>query len=219
MVNIEQLASKTRLLGGLSPTSLRKIIGEGRTEQLNRGKILFVEGEAGTAIYILAAGSMRLFRSDEEGREATVHFVRPGELFAEVVLFDREQYPVTAEARESSTVVRIGRSHVLSLLADEEFRFDFLANVMRKLSFLASQVYILSSCEVRERLLRFLSRRFGPGPRYRMDLSKREVAEAIATTPETLSRVLAKLERREELVWRRNEIHIADSLRRGDDFA
>ena len=79
-----------------------------------------------------------------------------------------------------------------------------------RLRFLAQQVYVLSSCDVRERLLRFFIGRFGKKNRYHVDLSKKDVAEAIATTPETLSRVLARMEERGELQWERTEITVAD---------
>ena len=215
MVNFDTVVAETDLLGGLSPRSLKKITDTQRVRSLPRGGLLFTEGDEGTAIYVLATGSMRLFRSDEEGREAVVHLVRPGEVFAEAVLFDQETYPVSAQAREDSQLVEIPKARVLALLEDPGFRRDFFANIMRKLRFLAQQVFVLSSCDVRERLLRFLAGRFGKGSYYRMDLSKKEVAEAIATTPETLSRVLAQLERSGTLRWERNEIHLAPSAWEG----
>ena len=209
-MNFDALVAQTDLLGGLSSRSLRKITETQRIRSLPKGGLLFLEGDAGTAIYVLASGSIRLFRSDEEGREAVVHLVRPGEVFAEAVLFDEERYPVSAEAREDSQVVEIERERVLSLLEDPAFRNDFFSNIMRKLKFLAQQVYVLSSCDVRERLLRFLEGRFGKRIHYHIDLSKKEVASAIATTPETLSRVLARMEEDGILSWNRREIRVSE---------
>jgi CRP-like cAMP-binding protein len=80
---------------------------------------------------------------------------------------------------------------------------------MRKLRFLTQQVYVLSSCDVQERLLRFLAGRYGKMTHYRIDLSKKDVAAAIATTPETLSRVIARMESDDVLRWQRNEIFLA----------
>ena len=209
-MNFDALVAQTDLLGGLSSRSLRKITETQRIRSLPKGGLLFLEGDEGAAIYVLASGSIRLFRSDEEGREAVVHLVRPGEVFAEAVLFDEERYPVSAEAREDSQVVEIPKERVLSLLDDPAFRNDFFSNIMRKLKFLAQQVYVLSSCDVRERLLRFLEGRFGKRIHYRIDLSKKEVASAIATTPETLSRVLARMEADGVLSWNRREIRVSE---------
>ena len=214
-MNFDDIVARTDLLGGLSPRSLRKITETQRIRSLPKGGMLFFEGDEGQAIYVLATGSIRLFRSDEDGREAIVHLVRPGEVFAEAVLFDTGRYPVSAQAREDSQLVEIDTARVHRLLEDPAFRADFFSTIMRKLRFLAQQVYVLSSCDVRERLLRFLVGRFGKKNRYHVDLSKKDVAEAIATKPETLSRVLARLEENGKLRWERTEITVADDTWEG----
>lgn len=216
-MDFDELLARTDLLGGLSPQSTRRITETQRVRSLPKRSMLFFEGDEGHAIYVLAGGSIRLFRSDEEGREAVVHLVRPGEVFAEAVLFDTETYPVSAQAREDSQVVEIEKARVLALLSDPEFRHEFFSNIMRKLRYLAQQVYVLSSCDVRERLLRFLAARYGKTTRYRVDLSKKDVAEAIATTPETLSRVLARMESEGSIRWERNEIELSAAAWQGID--
>lgn len=192
---------RTDLLGELSPESLELLTATARIRRLAGNERLFTEGEAAAFVYVLDSGSLRLFRSDHEGHEAVFHLVRPGELFAEVVLFETDVYPVSAEAREDSRVVVIPVSRVRALLEQETFRRDFLATVMRKVRFLGNQVFVLSSCDVRERLLRFLEQRYGTRSVYTIELSKKEVAGAIATTPETLSRVLSRMEADGTLSW------------------
>ena len=208
------------LLGGLSPESLAKFVQEKRVRALSKGAMLFREGQEGAAIYVLASGSLRLFRTDAEGREAVIHIVRPGELFAETILFETGSYPVSAEARDDSEVIEVGVSRVHELLTDGAFRRDFLATIMRKLRFLARQVYVLSSCDVRERLLRFLAERYGRRTAYRIELSKKEVAAAIATTPETLSRLLGRMERDGSLTWEGQSLTLTrtiwDDVRMGE---
>jgi len=197
----ETEAGHAGLLGGFSPVSLARMTDGQRTRTLAKGEILFLEHQHGTSVYALESGSMRLFRTDAEGREAVIHLVRAGELFAEAILFETDRYPVSAQAREDSVVHEIAPSHIHGLLAEEAFRRDFLTTIMRKVRFLGRQVYVLSSCDVRERLLRFLAERYGRRNRYRIELSKKEVAAAIATTPETLSRVLGRLEEDGSLSW------------------
>ncbi len=200
-MEITEIMRGNDLLGGLSPESLALLVTEGRVRHLEKGDRLFTEGDAAPAVYVLATGSVRLFRSGTDDREAVLHLVRPGELFAEVALFETDHYPVTAEAREDSEIVEIHVSHVRALLEDETFRNDFLSTVMRKVRFLGNQVYVLSSCDVRERLVRFLQERYGRRSVYKIELTKKEVAAAIATTPETLSRVLTRLEADGTLSW------------------
>ncbi len=216
-MGISDAVRSNDLLGGLSPESLAKFAREKRVRNLQKGNMLFREGQEGRAIYVLASGSLRLFRTDGEGREAVIHIVRPGELFAETILFESDSYPVSAEAREDSEVIEVAAARVHELLTDGAFRRDFLATIMRKLRYLARQVYVLSSCDVRERLLRFLAERYGRRTAYRIELSKKEVAAAIATTPETLSRLLARMERDGSLTWEGQHVQLARTI--WDDVA
>lgn len=57
---------------------------------------------------------------------------------------------------------------------------------------------------------RFLQRRYGRQSGYEIELTKKEVAAAIATTPETLSRVLTRLESEGTLTWVGATIRLAD---------
>lgn len=174
--------------------------------------MLFVEGEVGDAVFRLLAGSIRLFRSAPDGREVTIHLVAPGDLFAEIVLFERDTYPVSAVALEDSRLAVIRRDRLTRLLADASFREDFLRNLVGKMRFLSQQLYVLTTMDVRERLIRFLEVRFGRVSRISIDLSKKETAAAISVRPETLSRTLAALAGEKLLTWRGRTITIADAL-------
>lgn len=176
------------------------------------GSMLFLEGEEGHTIYRLVAGAIRLFKTAPDGREVTIHMVAPGDLFAEIVLFERDTYPVSAIALEPSTVTVIRRERVHQLLADAPFREEFLRNLVGKMRFLSQQLYVLATMDVRARLLRFLEVRYGRVARIGMDLNKQDTAAAISVRPETLSRALAALKDEGLLTWERNTIELAPEI-------
>jgi len=66
-----------------------------------------------------------------------------------------------------------------------------------------------ASSSPQRRFLRFLAERYGRRSIYRIELSKQEVAAAIATRPETLSRVLRRMEEEELLGWKDSELRIS----------
>ena len=84
--------------GGLTNRSLEKLEGVQKRRTVAAGSILFLEDEEGRLLYRLISGSIRLFRSTPDGREVTIHLVEPGDLFAEIVLFERDTYPASAAA-------------------------------------------------------------------------------------------------------------------------
>ena len=119
--------------------------------------------------------------------------VRPGETFAEVILFEETRYPVTAVALTDVLLLKILRRDLQRLLEDGGFRGDFIAMLMRKQRYLAERIRLLSTQNVEERLFHFLREQYGPAERIEMGISRKALAAAIGTTPETLSRLLRRL--------------------------
>lgn len=58
--------------------------------------MLFVEGDASDRVFILLGGRVRVFRTDEEGREALLAIRGPGDLLGELAAVDG--YPRSASA-------------------------------------------------------------------------------------------------------------------------
>jgi len=168
--------------------------------KLRKRELLFTEGERGHAVYLCARGSVRLFKSGPGGQEVAIRVIPPGEVFAEVILFEQNRYPVSAIALEDGLVFLLPRFQFECLLADPGFRRDFIANLIAKMRYLAEQVQSMTTDDVESRFFRFLEA-YGGAEEIRIPLSKKDVAAAIGTTPETLSRVLLKLRREGRLFW------------------
>ena len=83
---------------------------------------------------------------------------------------------------------------------------DFFSNLMAKMRYLAEQVQYLTSYDVETRFFRFLKERSGNEEEIRINLSKKDVAAAVGTTPETLSRLLSRLKDEKKLIWEGNKI-------------
>ncbi|MFP4430546.1 MAG: Crp/Fnr family transcriptional regulator, partial [Spirochaetaceae bacterium] len=211
-MSMNNQASKVPLFEGLPHRSLVRLERIQRSRVIPKGQILFTEGSEGDAVFILDSGAIKLFRTSEEGRETVVHVVRPGELFAEVVLFGRPDYPVSAEAVAVSRVRSLSVEGLRTLLDEEQFRLDFFANIMDKLRLLADRIHILTSCDLTERLLRFLEGRYGRDDGYDVDLPKKDVAAAIGTTPETLSRLITELSQQGMMSWRGRKLTLSPEI-------
>ena len=151
---------------------------------------------------LLAQGQVQLHKIAPDGTEVVIKVVKPGESFSEVVLFEQTQYPVTAVALTNITVYAVSKGSVRALLDRESFRNEFIGSVMRRLRYLADRVLYLAACDVEDRLKRFLIEQYGKTPVVQVAISKRDIAKAIGTTPETLSRVILRLEKERVLKWR-----------------
>lgn len=186
---------------GLSERSRSALAEVCRMRAVPRGEYLFYEGRRGAYMCVLATGRMQLVKTSEQGREIVIKTVEPGEIFAEVVLFERDTYPVSAMAVEPSEVVLLPKSGIRRLLSDSPFREEFVAHLMQRLRYLADRVLYMTTYDVEERFFRFLAEQYGMRQEYRIALSKKHIAAAIGTVPETLSRLKERLVSRGTLEW------------------
>ncbi len=172
-------------------------------ETYSRGELLFLEGDPGKSLYILFDGLIKLSKLNEEGKEQILHYVHPGSIFAEVVLFDGGPYPATAEAAEASQVGLLhNRDMEKLILTRSELALSMLKIMSRRLR--AAQLTIrdlaLHDADRRlERLLFKLSERHGKststGIKLDTWISRQEMASIIGTTRETVARILSRFQK------------------------
>lgn len=202
----EEALSKSFLFGGLSPAVISGIEKRGRTETFVRDEIIFFEGDKGSKFFFLLDGLVKIYKSAENDREIVLRHIRPGEMFGEVILFESENYPVSALALRDSTLFSLNRDHFMELFMEDQFRKYFTGNIFRKLRYLADRVAFLNAYDVEERFFLFIEEHYGIKEKINIDLSKAEIADGIGTIPETMSRLLARLRLKDLVTWNRNEL-------------
>ena len=98
-----------RLLGR---DALRILAIGSESRYIHEGISLFAEGEDADSAYVVQEGSFDLVAGDSGAKTA----VGPGALIGEVALISETRRPVSAVAREPSSVVRISRQLFLKML-------------------------------------------------------------------------------------------------------
>ncbi len=172
-------------------------------------RMLFREGEPGEAMFLLVRGRISLMKLSSDGHETVIKVIKPGEVFAEAILFEKRFYPVTAVALTEILVFKLLRRDLLNLLRQEDFRNDFIAMLLRKQRYLADKIQQLTSQDVEQRLRAFLLEQYGEQEEIHAEINKKQLAAAIGATPETLSRLLQDLKRRKILTWKQGTIIVA----------
>jgi CRP/FNR family transcriptional regulator, dissimilatory nitrate respiration regulator len=201
-----EFLGRAEFFRGLPQAALSQLARLCRVRLLGNHETLFLEQSRGSDVFFLAEGRIALQKGTPDGNSITIRTVRPGEVFAEVILFEQDRYPVTASAMVPSKVLVIARQDFLRLLEDRPFRDGFIANLMRKQRYLAERVRYLTSCDVEKRLFIFLKEQFGETYSIPISMAKKDVATAIGATPETLSRLLQRLRAEGTLRWERRTI-------------
>lgn len=170
-------------------------------KKVEKKKTIFLEGQEGHSMYLLVYGMVKLYKSSPGGREVVIKVINPGEIFGEVILFEQEQYPVTAAAIKDSLVLMLPKYQVHCLLNIERFRNDFIRMLMRKQRHLANRILYLTSHDVEDRFFLFLEEQHGRRNEYTITMSKKNIASAIGTNPETLSRLIMRMKKDKKVTW------------------
>lgn len=105
------------LLSELDDAQLDRMRDSRRSVELAAGETLFHMGDRSSHFYYLDAGAVKLFRISPAGQEKIVEIIRPGQTFAEAVMFfTRPLYPVNAQALEDSTLTAFDSGAFLEML-------------------------------------------------------------------------------------------------------
>ncbi len=129
------------------------VIGTGHERSLERGEILFHEGQPAEALYAVIEGQLKPVRCSPKGRELLLHLVNPGQTFAEAALFAPGTYPATAEVMQTCRLWCLPRAALLELLgASPELGVAMLGSISLWTRKLASKLELHTQRRVEERV-------------------------------------------------------------------
>jgi CRP-like cAMP-binding protein len=92
-----------------------------RTEviELNRGRILFQQGDPETAGYVVVRGALEILRA-ENGRRHRIGVLGPGRLCGMLAMIERQPHSMSAAARERSVLLEIPKADFDALFAGSD---------------------------------------------------------------------------------------------------
>ena len=191
-------ARMSDLCGGL-PDSKLPILGNDATHlKLDKGETLFLDQDAADHVFNVQDGTVTLYRLGPGGQRQILGFLLTGDLLG---LTKNETYGVSAVASTPVHVCRWDRQKFedfLILFPAVDKRYHVIASkAVERLSNLA---YVLGQLNVEQRLAGFLvhlenrqSENGGAPGTVSLTMSRRDIADYLGLTIETVSRGLTKL--------------------------
>src|SRR5881394_1273645 len=107
--------SRVPLFKRLDAAELEHLAGEIDQIDYKAGETIFNEHDRGDALYILEAGSVRIWIYDEDVKEVTLAELKPGDFFGELAVLDRGE--------RSSSATAITDIHLHRLSSDDFQKF------------------------------------------------------------------------------------------------
>lgn len=187
------------LCAALSPGELPSLSAASRPNNVLSANLVVHEGDEAEAVYTVVSGMLKLYKTLPDGRQQITGFATVGDVIGLAV---GDGYAYTAETVTASTVCRMPRSALTRLMErTPAIQGRLLAMTSVELSAAQDQILLLGCKTAMERVSSFLlasgrrSKRAADGkPSVFLPMSKVDIGAYLGLRPETLSRVLRKLE-------------------------
>ncbi|MBL1213996.1 MAG: Crp/Fnr family transcriptional regulator [Ignavibacteriae bacterium] len=200
--NSKETLRSIPLFSELSIEHLRKITAVSKIEKIPAHKIIFNEGDFYRGFYIQLKGSVKIFKTSIDGKESVFHIIKPFNVFADIPLFEGNNYPVSAETLEECILLFVPKDGFINLIKEEpDISLKMLAGFAKRLKSLIVQVEDLTIKEVKNRLAKYLLTEIEnnktenlPEPFLKLSIPKSTLAPYLGTITETLSRTFKRFQ-------------------------
>ncbi len=215
------LISRIPLYQRLSEGDLRDLQGRLEKIEIPKGEVLFQKGDAGSKLFIVEQGAVKIVLPSSQGAEVIVAIFKEGDFFGEMSVLDHMPRSADAVAIARSTLWSLDDKNFIDFLIGSRGAVSIiLATLSQRLrqtdSLLEDNCFLNLSARVAKNL-RTLAQRFGVpsegGIRIQLQLTQSELAHMVGASRESINKELRQL--RDEGVIRLDDqtITIAAPLR------
>jgi CRP/FNR family transcriptional regulator len=201
---MDAVLANAPLFAGVDPPTADLLASVMTTRTIDRGHVVFTEGDTGDRLFIVLEGKVKISRSAQDGRENLLAVLGPSEMFGELSLFDPGPRTATATAVTDSALASLDHDDLRPLLlAQPTVAVQLLAALAQRLRRTNEAMADLVFSDVPGRVAKALldlAERFGDaepdGVRVRHDLTQEELAQLVGASRETVNKALSEFANR-----------------------
>jgi CRP/FNR family cyclic AMP-dependent transcriptional regulator len=185
------------LFSGLEAGELARLSSKAVIHSYPRNTIVINQGDISTSLHVIVSGKVRVFLSNEEGKEVILSTQGPGECFGEMALLDEGPRSASVITAEPCKLAIISKLDFERFLRDSpETMLKILQQAFERLRALTEMVGSLALLDVYGRVARLLlqSAREVDGLNIvQPEMTQQEIANHIGSSREMVSRILKDL--------------------------
>ncbi|MGH2317559.1 Crp/Fnr family transcriptional regulator [Planococcus sp. SE5232] len=164
---------------------------------MSKGEILYRSGEKSNSLYIIHKGKLKVYRLTENGKEQVIRILQPGDFTGELALFTDNVHDSYAEAMEATELCTISSRDINDLfLKYPQISLKIIKEFSLRLDQTEHQMTSFTTEDTETRVALYLIQQAesSQSKEIRLPMSRKDLASYLGTTPETISRKLAKFE-------------------------
>jgi len=195
---------KIPLLEGLPADAFGRLVDHVEMREVRRRHVLYITGDPGQSVFFLNGGRVKISKVTRDGRELTLAYRVPGEIFGELCLGEGNPREEMAEAMENALITEVERPAFEALVERyPRLSWDLMQVSNRRRNGVENKVARLIFRDVNSKLADLmlqLGRDYGVedarGTLVAIKITHQEMANLIGSTRETVSLTLSQFKKR-----------------------
>jgi CRP-like cAMP-binding protein len=196
----------------LDPAVIDRLVAHAVIRNVKKGTVLFRKDDAGSTLYAVCDGAVRISVPSKQGQDAIFNIVSGGEIFGEIALLDGGRRTADAVVIEDSELMLIERREFLPVLrANPEVAINLIEILCSRLRKTSEQVEDIVFLDLPGRLAKALLQlqtRAAANPNGGIRVTQRELSQMIGVSRESVNKQLRTWERRKWLKLERGGLRI-----------
>ena len=209
---------KVPLLGDIGTEALTRLADKIEIREVRRRQVIYLPGDPGGAVYFVNSGRVKVSKVTRDGKELTLAYRMPGEVFGETCLIDGGPREEMAEAMENALITEVERSEFERLLQTHAVLGYRLTKILaQRRRDVEAKIENLIFKDVNSKLAELLLRlgvEYGVedsrGTLVALKITHQEMANLIGSTRETVSLTLAQFKKKGLIQTEGRKVIIAD---------
>lgn len=191
------MLSNIPMFSGLGDNETRLLTEHSHTRSYPANTILINEGDQTDCLYVILEGEVRVYASDENGKEVILNMLRAGQCFGELALVDDEPRSASVITMTPIKVIVISKSDFKDCLSrNSDMAFSMIRSLSRQVRSLTDSVKSLALLDVYGRVahtLLELSKEQEGKRVIEQKLTHQDIANMVGASREMVSRILKDL--------------------------
>ncbi|MBL4859717.1 MAG: Crp/Fnr family transcriptional regulator [Acinetobacter sp.] len=189
--------NKISIFEGLSEEEFATIDDIAVTRNYPKNSIIINEGDIANAMYMVTTGKVRVYVSDDQGKEFILNSMGPGEYFGELSLLDDEKRSASVITTEKSTFSIVYKEEFTKAVKDNpNLSMALLKNLAHSVRQLTDNIKTLALQDVYGRIRKTLismAVEEGDIMIVKEKLTQQDIANRIGSSREMVARILKDL--------------------------
>lgn len=195
---------KLPLFGDVSHETLTRLAEKVELREMRRRQVIYLPGDPGQSVFFINGGRIKISKVTRDGKELTLAYRGPGEIFGELTIVEGGPREEMAEAMESALVTELDRAEFDKVLKTESsVGYKLTKIVTQRRRELENKLEQLVFKDVNAKLAELLLRLAAEhgiedsrGTLVAIKITHQEMANLIGSTRETVSLTLSQFKKK-----------------------